>query len=252
MRLEAEAPAADAVALNGEWRLLAAVGESAYRSSPFFWAFRQATSGTTSPIAIPGAKLSAGSPLASAVYGITDSIPFYDIGPVVQRISGVCSEATGCELPDETDLPDDAATEADATPSDGGYEPLDVSGVGSLQSVVQLEIGRLFGFPTAQSQMTTTAAVRSLPPSTDAPGAIDVELQIQTTAAKQSTISSLLPQLEDMLTFPSGDALEVVRARSSYVTLRTTYLSSTLRISRPVLQDRADDTGAVFVYARSS
>ena len=37
-QLEEHAPATDASALNGEWRLLAACGESTYRSSPFFWA----------------------------------------------------------------------------------------------------------------------------------------------------------------------------------------------------------------------
>ena len=42
--LERAAPPATVVDLNGEWRVLAAVGDSAYRSSPFFSAFRQATS----------------------------------------------------------------------------------------------------------------------------------------------------------------------------------------------------------------
>ena len=43
--LEAVAPPADALDINGEWRLLAACGETTYRSSPFFWAFRQAKQG---------------------------------------------------------------------------------------------------------------------------------------------------------------------------------------------------------------
>ena len=36
--IEDAAPVADATQLNGNWRLLAALGESTYRSSPFFWA----------------------------------------------------------------------------------------------------------------------------------------------------------------------------------------------------------------------
>ena len=51
--MEADAPPADATMLNGNWRLLYAEG-SAYRSSPFFWAFRQALAGSTTPVAIPG------------------------------------------------------------------------------------------------------------------------------------------------------------------------------------------------------
>ena len=47
--LESDAPSADATDLNGEWRLLAAIGETAYRSSPFFWAFRQATAACVHP-----------------------------------------------------------------------------------------------------------------------------------------------------------------------------------------------------------
>jgi hypothetical protein len=41
--LEADAPPADATMLNGNWRLLYTSTPSVYRSSPFFWAFKQAT-----------------------------------------------------------------------------------------------------------------------------------------------------------------------------------------------------------------
>ena len=41
--MEADAPPADATMLNGNWRLLYASTPSVYRSSPFFWAFKQAT-----------------------------------------------------------------------------------------------------------------------------------------------------------------------------------------------------------------
>ena len=48
--MEAEAPPADATMLNGNWRLLYASTPSVYRSSPFFWAFKQALAGSaTSP-----------------------------------------------------------------------------------------------------------------------------------------------------------------------------------------------------------
>ena len=40
----------------------------------------------------------AGGPIASAVYAITDAIPFYEIGTVVQRFDNVCSDTSGCKL----------------------------------------------------------------------------------------------------------------------------------------------------------
>ena len=73
-------PECDLRQLNGKWRLLYA-SEAAYRSSPFFWAFRQSTRGLTSPLPVPGA---AGGALADAIFAITDGIPFYDVGNVVQ------------------------------------------------------------------------------------------------------------------------------------------------------------------------
>ena len=123
-RLETQAPDCDATDLNGEWKLLAALGESPYRSSPFFWAFRQATGSMTTPISIPNPSVPAGGPLARAVYAITDAIPLYDIGSVVQKISGVCSENLGCLLPEL----DDASQE----PSDGasGDAPSEGSSAG--------------------------------------------------------------------------------------------------------------------------
>jgi hypothetical protein len=59
----------------------------------------------------------------------------------------------------------------------------------------------------------------------------------------------VLPALEDALKFPSGAALELIKKRSSFVRLRTTYVSDTLRISRPVLEGVAN-ADAVFVYSR--
>jgi hypothetical protein len=252
-RLESLAPDASALDLNGEWRLALALGETPYRSSPFFWAFRQAAAGATTPVAVPGAEVAAGDSLASAIYGVTDTLPFYDIGNVVQRISGLCSDVDGCKIEEEDDegFTSDGV-QAASEPNDGDNSPLPSpsTDVGSLESVVQLTIGRLFGISTMESQMTTAAEVRTLARTpSDRSGVVEVELQIQTTAAKQSTIASVLPALEDALKFPSGAALELIKKRSSFVRLRTTYVSDTLRISRPVLEGVAN-ADAVFVYSR--
>ena len=125
--LEAAAPKAEATDLNGEWRLLAAIetgpgasaSATAYRSSPFFWAFRQATAKYTTPVGIPSGDVPAGGPIASAVYAITDAIPFYEIGTVVQRFDNVCSDTSGCKLDydDEATVVDGATSES--VPSEG-------------------------------------------------------------------------------------------------------------------------------------
>ena len=108
---------------------------------------------------------------------------------------------------------------------------------------MELIIGRNFGLPQAKSYMTTTCSVRELldgaaseAGSVGSGGAaVDVELRVQTTTARQSTLAAAFPVFEPLNTFafPSGDALDAVRADSSKVRLTTTYLSPTLRISRP-------------------
>jgi hypothetical protein len=271
-RLEANAPDTDVLALNGEWRLLAACGETVYRSSPFFWAFRQCLAAATTPIAIPGAGVPAGGDLSSAVYGITDSIPFYDIGSAVQRISGLCGETIGCEVP--TDDRGAGAVEQ-SEPSEGSDVPPPQVEIGQLVSQVELSIGRnFFGvFPSPQSLMTTTCSIKELAPPPEVKGTqttVSTELRIETTAAAESSIAQVLPGLDGLLTFPSGDALDLIRSQSSRVTLLTTYLSPTLRISRPVIvedEDKERDgvaggawseldvenaAGPVFVYAREA
>jgi len=265
--LEASAPPFDARDLNGEWRLLLALDDAPYRSSPFFWAFRQATS----KFSIPSSVASGGA-LSSAVYAITDAIPLYDIGSVVQRISNVCSDTFGCRVdePDgvstDADTRDDASADGatnDATPSEG-TETRRTPTDGVLESQVELILGRNFGLPRASSLMTTRCAVSELPapPTAASVGAppLDLELRVQTTAARQSSLAAALPALFaplDSFAFPSGDSLDALRPRSSCVTMRTTYLSQTLRVSRPVLdlQDAPlgstdDGARAIFVYAR--
>lgn len=236
-----------------------ALGESPYRSSPFFWAFRQATAGVTTPVDIPGADVLAGDAISSAIYGITDTLPFYDIGSAIQRFAGVCSDDVGCDILEddcEDEKPSDGATTTGvgaSEPSDGGNTPMP-TGEGSLVSEVDLQVARLFGLPRMESKMTTTAVVRTIPraeSSGDLPaGAFDVEVEVRTTSAKQSSIATLLPALDDALSnFPSGDALEALKKGSSLVKLRTTYLSDTVRVSRPLLKGTAKDS--LFVYIRS-
>ena len=257
-RLETQAPECDATDLNGEWKLLAALGESPYRSSPFFWAFRQATGSMTTPISIPNPSVPAGGPLASAVYAITDAIPLYDIGSVVQKISGVCSENLGCLLPELDDAsqePSDGAS-GDA-PSEGSSAGFPSADAGALTSEVELIIGRNFGFPAAQSLMTTTCTMREVPEMRPTSSIVNCEVRVEKTAAKQSTIAALLPSVDELLSFPTGDALDAISAESSTVRLTTTYLSSSatgLRISRPVLKASdvfVDEEPPIFVYVRA-
>jgi len=197
-------------------------------------------------VGIPGANVEAGDKLASAVYGITDSIPFYDVGPAVQRFSGVCSETMGCPVPEgaEEDL-----SESQLEPSDGIEMPVAASD-GSLESQVEIRVGRLFGLPSTPwtTQMTTTAVVQPLP---NQDGAVEVELVIERTEARDSTIAQFLPQMESLLGAPSGAALEAVRKGSSFVRLRSTFPTPDVRISRPVLTNAPEeDVSPVFVYVR--
>jgi hypothetical protein len=194
----------------------------------------------------------AGGTLAQAVYAITDAIPFYDIGPVTQRIEGLCDEELGCEVP-ESEEGSDGVVGGEGEPNDGSMAP-PPSGIGQLTSEVELCIGRNFGLPAAKSQMTTTSTITARPAL---PGGtvVEAEVRVEQTQARQSTIAALLPQLDDALKFPSGDALEALRPTSATVLLRTTYVSDTLRISRPKLQDgiEVDPAAreAIFVYTRA-
>ena len=163
--LEDSAPAAQASDLNGRWRLLGAVGEAAYRSSPFFWAFRQATAKYSTPIGIPSGKVESGGSIASAVYAITDAIPLYDIGSVEQRFSDICSPVSGCEVGDEQDVLDAwkgdplnrppttkrPTVDSEDVPSEGRGSSSPPPPAAALTSEVELVVGRLFGLPTVSS-----------------------------------------------------------------------------------------------------
>lgn len=149
--LEAAAPPADLLDLNGGWRLLYA-SEAPYRSSPFFAAFRQATQAASTPVAVPSSGVLPGDSLAAAIFGITDAIPFYDVGSVTQSIGGLCSD-TGCDAAaDEAGGGPDGASSQEE-PSDGTDERLVGGGApdGMLTSRVEIALSRLFGLPASMS-----------------------------------------------------------------------------------------------------
>ena len=191
-----------------------------------------------------------GDPLAEAIYAVTDAIPFYELGSVVQTIEGVCSDETGCAVPDEAEppasSPDEPSDGADASWSQGAS-----GGEARLVSRVELRVSRLFGLPPASSVMTTRSSLPH-PVRSSRAGVLETEVRVQTTSAERSSIAALLPPLDALLSnFPSGDALEMASKGSSAVTMRTTYLSEGLRITRPVLNvGGAEDASAVFVFAR--
>jgi len=253
--LEGEAPATDATLLNGRWRLLYS-SEAVYRSSPFFSAFRQASSGMATPLPVPSGGVERGDPVSEAVYAITDAIPFYELGPAEQVISGVCSDAAGCPVPDAAGEPASDGGGSQDEPSDGGSDG--PAPPGSLVSRVEIRVSRLFGLPPLSTFMTTASKLAQPPPLEGAGGGeggpIDVLLTIESTSAADSTLAALLPPLGNLLeNFPSGAALEAARRGSATVRLRTTHLSSSLRISRAVL-DLADgeESSGVFVFSRES
>jgi len=170
---------------------------------------------------------------------------------VDQIISGVCGVDTVCEVEyAEGTAPSDGASTEDE-PSDGTSDrsafataSSGTPGVGSLVSRVKLSVP-LFGLAPATSIMTTTSSLVEVP-RVDAAAPLELNVGVQTTEAAQSTLPVPLP------TFPSGDALELASKGSSKVKLLTTYLSSEIRISRPVLLlQGAESDGGFFIYARA-
>ena len=141
-------------------------------------------------------------PLSSApwpeqVFAVTDALPGYSVGPVHQLIS-------------DRFLLSEVGIAIATSP----YSPL----------------------PRLTSTMTTRSRVES-----GAEGSAgSVELAVDTTCVKRSTLNSLIGSIPivgsrvnlDELAFPSGDALARVKAGSDRLTLRTDYLSDTMRISR--------------------
>lgn len=79
--------------LDGEWKLVFG-SEAPYRSSPFFWGFRQLCDGLESPVLAAS--------FAEAVFQITDGIPFKKIASAKQIISG--SENPGGVLKSEVTI----------------------------------------------------------------------------------------------------------------------------------------------------
>lgn len=129
---------------------------------------------------------------AEATYAVTDGIPFQRVGVARQTIS-----ATG----------------------DGAL------GEGRLVSEIVLKVS-LFDalFPPQQSVMTSTAAT-SL--DGQAPGCM--KLRLIQTQVKQSTLP--IPGLES-LAFPTETLFPQLKTRSNEVTLKVTYLSGGVRVTR--------------------
>eukprot|EP00470_Lotharella_oceanica_P001129 CAMPEP_0170176764 /NCGR_PEP_ID=MMETSP0040_2-20121228/9564_1 /TAXON_ID=641309 /ORGANISM="Lotharella oceanica, Strain CCMP622" /LENGTH=73 /DNA_ID=CAMNT_0010419185 /DNA_START=30 /DNA_END=248 /DNA_ORIENTATION=+ len=67
------------MAMNGLWKLIYA-SEDVTRASPFFWAFRKATSNLSQPIPAFPNKLS------EAIFAITDGISLAKKGQAIQMI----------------------------------------------------------------------------------------------------------------------------------------------------------------------
>ena len=109
----------------------------------------------------------------------------------------------------------------------------------SLVSKVRIMIN-----PVGSSLMTTTSSYEMIPDD-----GLLVKLTVEKTEVKDSTIASLLPSFLDaskFLSFPSGTALEAVRADSSVVYMRMSYLDDSLRI----VKNEEDDK--TFVFSRMS
>lgn len=253
--LEAEAPEAKALALNGRWRLIYSSEVGAYRSSPFFAAFAQCTRSLKTPVGIPSSTVQQGDAWAAAVYALTDAIPFYDVGAVTQTLQGVCDEDEGCEVEDDgvEDGPADGV-KSEEEPSDGTSDKasLEAARNPSLVSEVSIEVSRLFGLSPMSSMMTTSAKLEEVRLGS-VKSEIELTLKVDTTAAKDSTLLSMLPVFGELPTFPSGDAMELINAGSSRIRYRTSYLSDNLRISRYVTEigesGQLDDS-AFFIYLR--
>ncbi|KAL1511178.1 hypothetical protein AB1Y20_005994 [Prymnesium parvum] len=254
--LEEEAPPAKSVQLNGRWKLLYSSEPGIYRSSPFFWAFSQCTRGVSTPIPIPGSGVQQGDAWSAAVYAITDAIPFYDVGAVTQTISGVCDDELGCLVEGEEvadpDGPDDGA-QTEEEPSEGTSDKQSflASSVSQLVSEVGIEIKRLFGLPGMSSIMTTTATIERIGQGA-VPSELELTLAVETTAARESTIVSLLPAFGELPTFPSGSTMELIKQGSSRVKYRVSYLTENFRISRYAVEKGNGEISdsAFFVYRR--
>lgn len=101
-----------------------------------------------------------------------------------------------------------------------------------LISQVELSISNL---PLqGKSLMTTTSFWKCL----NSNKSNMLELTIEKTQVKESTISKLLPFIDFDLAFPSGAALEAIKVDSSKVIMQNIYIDSELRISKNILDDK--------------
>ena len=181
--------------MGGEWELLYSP-EDVTRSSPFFWAFRQAFPDQSDDI-----------------FSITDAIPapIKEVGPATQTIELI--GGTGAS-----------------------------GKIGTLVS--RVKVATLGGLAT--SIMTTRATIMG------AEGLEGMRLKIETTKPEDSTVLKTLGPLGEAINtnsppFPSGEALERIRAGSSEVVMVTTFCDESFRISR-----NAADVQDAYVWRRTS
>ena len=250
LELNQDTTKVDPTLLNGKWQLVYAT-EAVYRSSPFFSAFKQSCKSRTTPIGVPSGAIQPGDSLAEAILAITDAIPFYDVGNARQEMEGILADCFGYSVSDDGQTASSGPSVEVPSDTDSSSLP---SSEALLTSKIDLSISRLFGLPVQSSVMTTTATINFLP-TDDGGEDIELELKVQDTSAAQSTISALVPLLDNALQkFPSGSALDMVSKDSSIVRTRCTYLTDHMRVARPVLNlgDRGQDASAAFVYIRES
>lgn len=183
----------NATRMNGEWQLLYC-SESITRSSPFFWAFRKATSDFRQPFPLLPPALS------EALFLITDGIPFASAGKSMQMISGLSEQNAG-----------------------------------EMVSSVQVKL-RVFDaiIPPNVGYVTTTCRL-----SVMNDGAFgDLKLSVLTTEVKDSTWGQLpvVGGIFESSRFPSGEALEAVKAGSSSVDMKV--ISPLFLVKRMLLKHK--------------
>lgn len=105
---------------------------------------------------------------------------------------------------------------------------------GTLVSAIEVSLSVFDALlPPVRSVMTTTAGA-----SPDAADPAALVIDVQTTEVKESSLP-----FSDVASFPTKEVFDQLKAGAAQVSLRTSYLSSTMRITR------APD-GAVLVYVR--
>ena len=171
-----------------------------YRSSPFFWAFRDAAraSGIDDVRALNPLGLGGGG-WSDAVFAVTDALPFYEVGDADHVIEAAESAAGG-----------------------------------TLRSEVEIRLKIFEGalsLPPSRSTMTTTSTFRAASDTT-------LELTVDKTEVKESSLAQI-PGFAalDTFAFPSRQLFDTVAPSAGGVNLELIYLTPSLRISRELVND---------------